>query len=321
MKSIFKLKSLHFVLAVVILFTACNTNKKQNTIRIIHAGSLALVVKQAAEAYEKENPGVEILTEAWGSKDGARQITELKKPCDVYISADDRIIESFLMPEYASWSIPFAGNEMVIAYTAKSKYADQLNTENWFEILAQKVVLTARSSPDADPCGVRAVLLMLLADDYYNNSEISKTLLAKDQNFIRPKEADLIAMLEKNTVDYLYIYKSIAVQHGFRFLDLPDEINLSNPSMNELYSAVSFTTVGKTPDSKIEEVGAPIVYGITIPSVAENHEGAMDFIRFFLTPEKGGGILEENGQNVLPPQRVKFFDQIPDELQKFALPL
>ncbi len=316
----FILKYLCFamIIATSVIFQSCSNAEKNSTIRIIHAGSLALVVKQAAEAYEKENPGVKILTEAWGSKDGARQITELKKPCDVYISADDKIIEAFLMPEYASWSIPFAGNEMVLAYTSKSRFAGQINGNNWYEYLSRPEVLTARSSPDADPCGVRAVLLMLLSDIHYNDPEISKVLLAKDQNFIRPKEADLIAMLEKNTVDYLYIYKSIAVQHDFPYVELPDEINLSNPDFSELYAKASFFTVGKTPDSKFEEKGSPIVYGITIPTVAENPEGAMDFILFFLNREKGGVILEKNGQNVLPPQKSRFYMAIPDELKKFV---
>jgi molybdate/tungstate transport system substrate-binding protein len=319
MKNVNKFNIFYFILVVAVLLSACNSNKKQNTIRIIHAGSLALVVKQAAEAYEKENSGVKILSEAWGSKDGARQITELKKPCDVYISADDKIIEAFLMPEYASWSIPFAGNEMVLAYTSKSKFAGKLNGDNWFEFLSRPEVLTARSSPDADPCGVRAVLLMLLSDLYYNNADISKILLVKDQNFIRPKEADLIALLEKNTVDYLYIYKSIAVQHNFPYVELPDEINLSNPALSDWYAKASFFTVGKTPDSKFEEKGAPIVYGITIPTVADNPEGAIDFISFFLNSEQGGAILEKNGQNVLPPQKSRFYNFIPGDLKKFVL--
>ena len=176
MKNSFKHTSLILLFIALILLPGCNSSKKQNTIRIIHAGSVALVVKQAVEAYKKENPGVEILTESWGSKDGARQITELNKTCDVFISADEKVIETFLMPDYANWSIPFAGNEMVLAHTSKSKFANQLNADNWFEYLSRPEVLTARSSADADPCGVRAVLLMLLSDLYYNNADISKVL-------------------------------------------------------------------------------------------------------------------------------------------------
>ena len=309
------------LLLIILTISSCSSPEKKKTLRIIHAGSMALVVKDITEAYTKENPDITILSEAWGSKDGARQITELNKPCDVYISADYSLIESFLMPEYASWGIPFAGNEMVLAYKAGSKYQAQINSENWYRILSQKDVLTARSSPDSDPCGVRSVLLMMLADNFYHDSAISQKLLAKDVEYIRPKEADLIALLEKNTVDYLYIYKSIAVQHGFLYLELPDEINLCNPQLQDVYKRVSFETLGKTPDSKHLEVGSAILYGITIPLNAPNADGAADFISFFLNPEKGGKIIEKNGQNLLSLQKIKNFDKVPPKLKGFVMPL
>jgi molybdate/tungstate transport system substrate-binding protein len=305
--------------ALVIFFGACRSSGEDNTLRIIHAGSLSLVVKDVVEAYLKEYPDVRILTESWGSKDGARQITELNKPCDVYISADDRIIEAFLFPDHATWGIPFAGNEMVIAYTDASRYSDIFNSENWYEVLARRDVYTARSSPDADPCGVRAVLVMLLSDFYYDDASISERLIAKDHNFIRPKEADLIAMLQKRSVDYLYLYRSMAEQHGFRYLRLSDSVNLRNPDMAEFYRKAAFETVGSSPGSTHREVGAPIVYGITIPSGALNPELAEDFIAFMLDPARGGKIIEHHGQHLLPPQPVMWYERIPESLQHFVL--
>jgi molybdate/tungstate transport system substrate-binding protein len=308
------------VFCVSVLVIGCRSGNDQQTIRIIHAGSLSLVVKQVAEAYKVEHPDAIILTEAWGSKDGARQITELNKPCDIYISADERIIRDFLVPEHASWWIPFAGNEMVLAFRNESRFAGHINKNNWFSILSREDVKTARSSPDADPCGVRAVLLMKLSDIHYYNPNISVSLLQKDLNFIRPKEADLIALLEKQSVDYLYIYKSIAVQHHFRYLELPDEINLSNPAMDALYRNASLQTVGKTPASQHLEVGAPIVYGVTIPDRAQNPRAAEQFLEFFLDPEKGASILIKNGQNFLPASRVGCYKAIPERLKPFVLP-
>jgi len=306
--------------AALLLLFSCQTKDRSHTLTIIHAGSLSLPVRHIVEAYTRENPHVVIYTESWGSKAGARQITELKRDCDVYISADDLIIESFLMPAYATWSIPFAGNEMVLAYKPNSRYANDINKDNWHEILARPDVYTARSSPDADPCGVRAVILMMLADIYYDNNNISKVLLGKDHNFIRPKEADMIALLEKNSVDYLYLYKSMAIQHGFEYLSLPDSINLSRPELSAFYAQVSFETVGNTPNSRYTEVGTPIVYGITIPSKAKNHDLAAHFVSYFINIEKGGGILEKNGQNILVPAQTQFFDEIPEALRAYVLP-
>lgn len=321
-KSNFKFKKsrLFFFLFVIITgLSSCNSKKSQSdSLHIIHAGSFSMVIKEAVKEYNKISPDVQIITEAWGSKDGARQITELKKPCDIFISADNKIIENLLIPDYASWSIPFAGNEIVLAYTEKSKYSAAINAENWFEILSKRDVLTARSSPDSDPCGVRAVIMLKLADIYYNK-EISGSLIKKDQNFMRPKESDLIAMLEEQTVDYLYIYKSIAVQHSFKYIQLPEKINLSNPDLANFYSQVSLSTRGKTPQTNYLEKGTAIVYGLTIPKTSENPEAAVDFISFLLSDSLGGKLLQKSGQNILPPQKVDDYNKIPKQLQKFVL--
>ena len=303
------------LMIMCVLLPGCRQPDDSSTLRIIHAGSLSLVVKDLVAAFQKEHPGITILTESWGSKDGARQITELNKPCDLFISADDRIIEAFLIPDYTTWSIPFAGNEMVIAFTDRSRYAEEITAENWYEVLARPNVLTARSSPDADPCGVRSVLVILLSDLYYDDDGISERLLAKDHNFIRPKEADLIALLQKRSVDYLYLYRSMAEQHGFRYVKLSDSINLAHPSLENYYQQVSFYTAGTSPGSSHLEVGAPIVYGVTIPTGAPNPVKAEEFIRFMLNREGGAPIIEGHGQNVLSPQPVAWYHEVPEGLR------
>jgi len=117
----------------------------------------------------------------------------------------------------------------------------------------------------------------------------------------------------------LYLYKSMAIQHGLKYLSLPDSINLSRPELAAYYAQVSFETVGNTPGSRYTEVGMPIVYGITIPHLAQNKELALHFIDFFLSDDKGIKILEANGQNSLIPAHTKFASSVPDKLQKFIL--
>lgn len=46
--------------------------------------------------------------EAAGSRDCARKIRDLKRPCDVLASADYLVIEQLLVPDYADWNICFA---------------------------------------------------------------------------------------------------------------------------------------------------------------------------------------------------------------------
>ncbi len=135
------MKRLFFWLLIfTVPFAGCRNNSvnKQKEIIIFHAGSLSVPFKQLAREYEKRNPGTKILMEPAGSLVCARKITELKKPCDIIASADYLVINELIVPEYASWSIRFATNEIVIAFQEKSKYSSEIDSSNWMDILLEE---------------------------------------------------------------------------------------------------------------------------------------------------------------------------------------
>ncbi len=309
-----------------ILFSGCRQHAGEKsgegnlkgTLRIIHAGSLTVPVKEIADAFRQENPGVRILTEAWGSKAGARRISELNQPCDVYMSADYKVIDRFLIPEHASWNIPFAGNEMAIVYHEKSRYAGEIDHLNWHEILMREDVIYGRSDPNSDPCGVRAVLTCKLAERFYEIPGLAENILSQHVNFIRPKETDLLALLEKNAIDYIFLYRSVAEQHGLKYVILPDEINLKNPDLNACYAEVDVEVLGTKPGETYREIGEAMVYGVTIPNTADNKSLAIVFVEFLLTEEKGLSIMRKNGQNTIVPASSDTYELLPEELKQFA---
>ncbi|MFH0866043.1 MAG: substrate-binding domain-containing protein, partial [Bacteroidota bacterium] len=88
---------------------------------IFHAGSLSVPIKEIIKEFNKEYPDVEVLPESAGSIENSRKISELKKSCDVFISSDIAVIDNYLIPGYAEWSIKFASNEMVVAYNEASR--------------------------------------------------------------------------------------------------------------------------------------------------------------------------------------------------------
>jgi molybdate/tungstate transport system substrate-binding protein len=294
-----------------------NKDSLSGKLMIFHAGSLTLPVKIICDSFKKLHPQIEILTEACGSKQCARNIIDLNKDCDIFISADYNVIDDMLIPKYASWNIPFASNEMTIVYNEKSKYENEINKDNWYEILLKKDVAYGRSDPNSDPCGVRAVLTSKLAEKYYSKNGLAEKILAKDQKYIRPKETDLLALLETNTVDYIFLYKSVAQQHKLKYVILPDEINLKNKEMAALYKTVSVEVNGSKPGEKKTEIGEPMVYGITITTVAKNKNAANAFMNYFLT--KGLKTMEENGQPSVIPSATKSYDNVPEPWKKFVL--
>jgi len=303
------------VVLVLLVISGCGSSGtlRPKEIIIFHAGSLSVPFNQLKNEYEKMHPGIKILLEPAGSLVCARKITELKKPCDIIASADYFVINELLIPQYAKWSIRFATNEIVIAYTDKSKYASEIDNDNWTDILLRNDVSYSRSDPDADPCGYRSVFTIMLAEKFYGKSGLTAKMLAKNRDFIRPKEVDLVALIESNACDYMFQYKSVAIQHGLKYLELPSEVNLSDPRKAELYKTVSLDVTGSKPGSKIKATGDYINYSMTILESAPNKNESIDFMSFLLS-ERGLEIFRKNGQRSIIPIATEQPDQLPSKL-------
>ncbi|MEA3497359.1 MAG: tungstate ABC transporter substrate-binding protein WtpA [Bacteroidota bacterium] len=329
MKKVSQLSITKIFLTIIILsitFYGCNNPKEEEEeekseisgkLIIFHAGSLAVPFKLIKEEFEKEYPDVDVLLEAAGSVTCARKITDLKRDCDIMASADYAVIDKFLIPDYSSWNIKFASNEMCIAFTNKSTFADSINGNNCFDVLLKDDVIYGRSDPNSDPCGYRSLLTIKLAEKFYNKKMLAN-FLAKDNNFIRPKETDLISLLETNNIDYIFIYRSVAKQHSLNFITLPDSINLKSSELAKYYSTVDVEIVGKKPGEKIKMQGKPMVYGLTILENAPNKVTANAFLDFLLSKEKGMKIMEEMGQPSVVPATTNTYQNVPKEFKKYV---
>jgi len=309
---------LTFLIALFVFYHGFSQEKLSGDLVIFHAGSLSVPMREIASAFKKIHPDVNILMESAGSVESARKITDLDKPCDIMASADYKVIDNMLIPKFTAWNIKFVSNEMCIVYTEKSKFANQINNKNWYTLLLQKDVLFARADPNSDPCGYRSVMTMQLAEKFYKKPGLADLLSHKDQNYMRPKEVDLLALLETQSVDYIFLYKSVAIQHKLKFLVLPSEINLKDPKFTELYNTASVSINGKEPGQKIAMRGEPMIYGVTMINTAPNRKVALAFLQFLLSKEQGIKILESNGQPSVIPQQNPHYEQLPVSLQPFA---
>ncbi len=299
-------------LFVLCLLTVVSLAKEK--IVVYHAGSLAVPFSFIEKAFEKKYPQYDVQREASGSRAAARKISEIKKAADVMASADYNVIDNLLIPNDAKFNIQFATNEMAIAYTKKSKYANEINANNWTKIFLRDGVKVGHSNPNLDPCGYRSMLVTKLAEKHYNQDGLFDKLLGYGNNYkvgkerknkivVRPKETDLLGLLEINVFDYLFIYKSVAIQHGFEYITLPKEISLKDNEFQNFYKTVSFKIDGKKPGSFKVINGASMVYGITIAQndiSPINKKGAVKFVKFVLSKE-GQKIMLENGQGIINP--------------------
>lgn len=281
---------------------------------IFHAGSLSVPFAQIEKVFEAKYPQYDIKREASGSRAAARKITDIGKAADVMASADYKVIDNLMIPDHAKFNAQFATNEMAIAYTEKAKYADEINSDNWTEIFLRDGVRVGHSNPNMDPCGYRSMLVTKIAEDFYKQPGLFDNLFGYGDEYengeedtnkvvVRPKETDLLGLIEAGMYDYLYIYKSVAEQHGLKYITLPEEVSLKSNKFAEAYKKAEFKINGKKPGTWITKKGGPMVYGITVAQNDKspvNKEGAIKFVNFVLSDE-GQAIMIKNGQGVINP--------------------
>lgn len=294
---------------------AASSRGEERVLRIFHAGSLAIPFKDLSVKFNKLFPNLEVRRESDGSRKSARKVSELKKSADIVAVSDYAVIEELLMPEFAEWYIMFARNEMVIAYNERSKFASEISRDNWFEVLLRPGVEYGHSDPNIDPCGYRSLMVWRLAERYYQRPGLFKSLKEhRPRKNIRPKETGLIALIEAGELDYMFQYRSVAIQHHLKFIELPKKLNLSSIDHQDFYRQVELKISGKRPGDFTVVKGRPIIYGITIPKNAPNPRMAKAFIRMLISKE-GQRIMSECGQPPIVPARASDVKRIPRGLR------
>ncbi len=314
--------------ALISYYTVMMFSKPSRELIVFCAGSLKVPLTRLARMFE-EKYHVRVYIEASGSVDAVRKIIDLGRRCDVLALADYRLVPMYMFPKYASWVLKFAANRIVLAYTSHSKYHEELELGRlkWYQVLMMPGVRYGFSNPNRDPCGYRSIGVLALASMYYGNRSIlerlvehnlqgvrvvyedngtiivyvSASITPRDGLVIRPKSVALLSLLESGVLDYAFEYESVAKQHGLKYVVLPDEVNLGDPSKASFYSRVIvYINVG-TPEERAIRM-APIVYGLTIPSNAPHPKLAREFILFLL--HEGPRVFSECGQRFLNPPEV-----------------
>lgn len=264
---------------------------------VYNAGSLGAPFRDLLTAFVARNPAVVPAQENSGSVEAARKLTELGKIPDVIGVADYGVIPKLLIPKYASWYVTFARNAMVLSYSDQSIGAAEITPQNWWQILLRPGVRTGRANPALDPNGYRTLMVLQLAEKYYRQPGLAARLeAAMPDRYMRPKEADLTALIQAGELDYSFSYYSLAKSAHLRYVDLPPEVDLSDPARAEWYSQADVWIPkgsGAGADS-VEFRGEPIVYALTIPLAAPNPSAAQAFVVFALSPE-GREIIARSG--------------------------
>lgn len=345
------------LLLLLLLAGGCNPREKTE-VRVLFAGSLIIPFADLEAAYEAAHPDVDVLMEGHGSIQCIRHVTELDDPADVVAVADHGLIPLLmydtLEPEsgepYADWYVEFATNELTLAYTDQSKYGDEINVENWYEVASRPDTRLGLSDPRFDAAGYRGLMAFQLAEMHYDDPHIfdqafggrfqspirarpdddgrwiirvPEIVQPKDDSgiIVRGGSIQLIALLESGDIDYAFEHESVSRQHGFHYVRLPSIVNLGSAEHASTYEQVEvqldfqrFASV----DPRF--VGKTIGYGITIPVNAPHPEEAADLVAFLLGPE-GQAVMEANYHPLTTPPRADNLDAVPASVSELCVPM
>ena len=274
--------------AVLIAASACGSGEtpvaRPDTVVVYVAASLARPLRAVADSFGHIT-GTAVVLESGGSLEHARKVTELQRIPDLLVLADHEVFPQLLMPAHVGSYEQFARNRMVIAYTPRSRHANDVNPATWREVLQRPGVEVGRPDPDRAPAGYRTLLLLKLAEAHYRDPGLSKRILARSPaRNMRGNAAEFAGLLELGELDYIFEYESLARSHGFRYVTLPREIDLSDPALADRYASVSVRVTGRTPRDSVTFVGAPILYGLAVPRQAPHLAAARNFVGFLLGP-------------------------------------
>jgi len=276
------------------------------------------------DALAKSLPDLECRQRSAGSRFLLQSDVDLHQPVDVIALADVSLFEKPVSPAQTTrfpWWAIFAGNEIGIAYTAKSHAADKINATNWPQILLQPDVQTGYADPEADPEGYNTVLAWTLAETFYKLPGFAAKLRAAiPQKNIRGDSTQLLALLSAGELDYAWEYRSVAEQHHLKFLRLPKEINLSDPTLAAIYKTACIDLHHTNPNGQKvaqEKCGRPILYAVAIPTDAPHPQAAEKFVQA-LYSQAGKSALNQAFQQPLRPQIGGNTTAAPDWLKALA---
>jgi molybdate/tungstate transport system substrate-binding protein len=332
------------MLAATALLTGCTRQSaEQKTLVIFHHGSPTPAIEAAEKAFSLKYPDIKVMREKDDALANMRKVTDLGKNADIIYTDDYSIIPPVMFPKYADFWIRYAHDEMTIAYADNSKYASEINGDNWYDILARKDVKWGIADPNAGPDGYFSLGQIMLSNIFYKNGNIFDSLISANtaitvrqegdryiidcpenlnpkssKVLIRPDPETLYPMILAGELDYAFGYMGSVIGEGpagIRTVRLPAQVNLSDLSLvPNTYNRVSINLFSDRPDRKIAITLGAKANGLTIPLNAQNKEAAANYLKIFLGPI-GQNALKGVHITPLEPAETNDLSKVPESLR------
>ncbi len=261
------------------------------TVNVLYAGSLVNLMEHGLGAAFDKASGGTFHGFAGGSTGLANQIKGKLRQADVFVSASpsaDKVLMGADNGDWVRWYITFAASPVVLGYAPTSKFAADLKSKPFYEVLQEPGVRIGRTDPKLDPKGAFAYALMEKAEKAYNLPGLTRKVLGAHDNpeQVRPEES-LVGRMQSGAVDIGFFYSTETTDLKIPFVTLPREVS----------------------------VGAD--YTVTIPRDPANAAGAEAFVAFLLGAQ-GTAEMKAHGLDAIAPKLTGDAATLPAALKKLV---
>lgn len=261
-----------------------------DAVNVLSAGSLATTFEEYVGPAFREETGLEVHGEYYGTNAAIRMVEDGTKHPDVVVSADATLLRDRLYGDGTDWDLEFATNSVGLAYDEGTEFGERLEGgEPWYELARETGEGDlAISDPDLDPLGYRAIQAFELAEAEYGLEGFREDLA--ERVYVEPEEPQLLTGVEAGTRVAAIAYRNMAVDHGIAYQEFPAAYNFAEPELADHYGTAGYTT-----DEGYTAEGRPVVYNATVLESADNPEGGRNLVEFLA---ENGTILEDAGLTV-----------------------
>jgi len=267
------------IAAVAVLVAGCSSSSTSTSttsssargsgkVQVLYAGSLVNAMEKTVGPAFSSATGYTYQGRGAGAVQLANQIKAKTLRGDVFISASpgpDKALEGTANGDWVSWYSTIGTSALVLAYNPNSKFADDLKSKPWTQVLTEPGIRLGRTDPKLDPKGQLTVAALDQAAKNASDPSLASTVENAAQVF---PEEELVGRLQSGQLDAGFFYTLEA-------------------------SVTKLPTVGlNLPD-------AHATYTVTVLNNGSNAAGGIAFVTYLLSPQ-GRDQLTAAGMSLTP---------------------
>ncbi|HET6963915.1 MAG TPA: extracellular solute-binding protein [Acidimicrobiales bacterium] len=237
-------------------------------VQVLYAGSLVTLMDHHVGPAFQAATGLTLSGVSGDSGSLAGEIKGGTQQGDVFISASpskDQILEGPANGDWVGWYANFATSDLVLGYNPHSRFASQLRSSPWYDVVTRPGFLLGRTDPSTDPKGKLTVTA--LADAAAQGAPTGP--LSKSTSNVFP-ESTLVGRLQSGQLDAGFFYAVEAASAGIPTVPLTGIASLQAH------------------------------YTVTVLNRAPHPAAAAEFVRYLLGPQ-GAAELAREGLTVARP--------------------